>query len=100
MKAGLTDLEVGTTVRLAYVHDKEDVDLSGIEGTITHPFPGLMGPGDRSVAGLYVSSETAAAYGLLIERGQREVAINIDERDVVEAVDADFAEDLVSTHSP
>lgn len=65
MNAGSTDLEVGTLVRITHIADADDRDLVGVEGTITHAFPGLMtGSASQYVAGIYVTPESAAEYGL------------------------------------
>lgn len=66
MKAGRTDLDVGTLVRVTHVTDAEDADLVGAEGTLTHPFPGSMAPGVAYVAGLRLTDEYAGLYA----RGQ------------------------------
>lgn len=49
MKAGNTDIEVGTHIKII---NSDESDLIGLTGIITHPFPGLMSPGIRYVAGI------------------------------------------------
>lgn len=39
MKAGNTNYEVGTRIQITH---STETELIGTEGTITHPFPGLM----------------------------------------------------------
>lgn len=64
-KAGKTHLEVSTMVRVTHIADVDDRDLIGVEGEITHPFPGLMqGNPDQYVAGLYVTEESARLHGI------------------------------------
>lgn len=65
MKAGNTEFEVGTHVRVTYIHDVEDRALIGIEGTIAHPFRGLMvEAADHYSVGLYITAESAEKYGM------------------------------------
>jgi len=65
MKAGKTDLEVGTLVRVTHISDLDDQEFVGVEGTITHPFPGLMhGSSDKYVAGIDVTEESAREHGI------------------------------------
>lgn len=49
MKAGTTNYEVGTRIRITKSNDKE---LIGLTGEITHPFPGLMAPKTKYTVGL------------------------------------------------
>jgi len=65
MKAGKTELDVRTMVRVTHIADPDEQDLVGLEGEITHPFPGLMhGSPDNYVAGLYVTEESAREHGI------------------------------------
>jgi hypothetical protein len=65
MKAGKTDLEVNTLVRITYITDPDDQNPIGVEGKITHPFNGLMsGSSSKYVASLWVTEESAAKCGL------------------------------------
>lgn len=60
MKAGKTDFEVGTRVRITRVigTDADDKALVGATGEITHPFPGLMlGRPSQYIAGIYLDDE-------------------------------------------
>lgn len=50
MKAGKTDFEVGTLVRVV---KSDDPELIGVIGRITHPFCGLQMSGVYYIAGLY-----------------------------------------------
>lgn len=54
MNAGTTQIPVGTQVRVTHVagNDPDDQELAGRIGEITHPFRGLMWPGETYVAGL------------------------------------------------
>jgi len=59
MNAGKTNLSVGTRIRVvgctSAIH--EDEEIIGAEGTITHPFPGLMWPNVHNyVAGIYLEN--------------------------------------------
>jgi hypothetical protein len=38
MKAGQTNIEVGTRVMLSNIKDKDFKHLNGLEGEVTHPF--------------------------------------------------------------
>jgi len=49
MKAGKTNINVNTRVKII---DSDDKDLIGKTGIITHPFMGLMAPGVKYQAGL------------------------------------------------
>lgn len=49
MKAGNSELEVGTRVRILSSDDKDSI---GVTGEITHPFPGNMTHGVEYIAGL------------------------------------------------
>jgi len=65
MKAGKTELEVRTMVRVTHIADPDEQDLVGVEGEITHPFPGLMhGSPNRYIAGLFVTEESARKHGI------------------------------------
>lgn len=77
--AGNTKLPVGTMVRITRIHqvDADDIEdaegLEGQTGQITHPFRGLMWPGEVYVAGVRLE-------------GDRRV--NLTERDAFEVVGA------------
>ncbi len=87
MRAGKTDLEVGTKVRITHIGDAEDRHLEGIDGAITHAFPGLMiGSSSSYVAGLIVSDESAAKFGLSGgPLGMPKINICVD--DVIEVIE-------------
>ena len=63
MKAGQTNLEVGTKVRLYGIKDKEDFYLNGLTGTITHPF--AFGCTDKGWVGVYLDKPLAQACGII-----------------------------------
>jgi hypothetical protein len=66
-KAGRSDLEVGTKVRVtrASGSDPDDARLVGVVGEVTHPFPGLMvGSSERYVVGLWLDEANARLAGL------------------------------------
>jgi len=93
MKAGKTELEVGTKVRITGISggDGYDQRLVGLVGEITHPFPGLMnGPTSDYVAGLFLDDEEVAkAHGLSL--GKFGVAkVNICCNDSFEVVEPEL----------
>lgn len=49
MRAGTTDLNIGTRVRIT---ESGDPDMIGLTGTTTHPFPGLMWPNEKYILGI------------------------------------------------
>ncbi len=49
MKAGTTDVNVGTIIKIT---ESDDPDLIGLTGTITHPFGGLMCPDEEYILGI------------------------------------------------
>lgn len=61
MKAGLTNYNVGTKVKITESNDK---DLIGITGELTHPFPGLMSPNTKYVAGLRLDRKGIFSYDI------------------------------------
>jgi len=78
MYAGSTQIPVGTRVRITSVaidgdDDREDLDLEGQVGEITHPFRGLMWPGVTYVAGVRLPGD------------QR---VNLTDRDKFEVLEA------------
>jgi hypothetical protein len=44
MKAGKTDCEVDTKIRITFIEDEEDKSLEGYTGTLTHIFSGFINP--------------------------------------------------------
>lgn len=64
MKAGKTDYEVNTKIRITFIDDEESKELEGQTGILTHPFPGLMSPGfeNQYIAGVYLD-KFMGAYG-------------------------------------
>jgi hypothetical protein len=54
MKAGTTDVNVGTRVRIT---DSNNPDLIDLTGTITHPFRGLMCPDGKYMLGIRLDKE-------------------------------------------
>jgi hypothetical protein len=54
MKAGQTDIDVGTKVELANITG-EDKDLNGLTGTVTHPF--AFGCTEKGWIGIYLDEE-------------------------------------------
>jgi hypothetical protein len=57
MKAGQTNLNVGTQVELQNITG-EDKDLNGLKGTVTHPF--AFGCTDKGWVGVYLDAGSAA----------------------------------------
>jgi hypothetical protein len=55
MKAGQTNLEVGTKVQLQNIGG-EFKDLNGLNGEVTHPF--AFGCTDKGWVGIYLEGET------------------------------------------
>jgi hypothetical protein len=49
MKAGSSNYDVGTKIRIT---ECEDVDLIGLTGTLTHPFAGIEWPGVTYLVGV------------------------------------------------
>ena len=60
MKAGQTDLEVGTRVQITGITNKDDIELNGLTGTITHPFG--FGCTKKGWVGVYLDTH-ATSYG-------------------------------------
>lgn len=58
-----TDLTLDTRIKIISIADKEDKELEGLTGIITHPFPGLMWPGVKYVAGVYLDSKLTNMSG-------------------------------------
>jgi len=64
MKAGQTNLDVGTKIRITHINDNDPEEKQGLEGatgTITHPFPGFMSPNipaKQYIAGVYLDNDT------------------------------------------
>lgn len=89
MKAGKTDFEVRTRVRVTHIasSDPDDLKMVGMEGEITHPFPGLMiGSASKYIAGLHVDAEEAKAHGVgLMPLGG--ASVNLCRGDRVEVVE-------------
>lgn len=54
MKAGATDIDVCTRVKITY---SEDPDVIGLTGTMTHPFRGIMLPDVKYIAGIRVDQK-------------------------------------------
>ena len=38
MKAGRSNYDIGTRIIIQNIKDKEDLELNGLKGTLTHPF--------------------------------------------------------------
>ncbi len=53
MKAGQTELEVGTRVQL-HIKGKDDQELNGLIGTVTHPF--AFGCTKKGWVGIYLEA--------------------------------------------
>lgn len=62
MKAGKTNYEVNTRIRITFIDDEESKELEGQTGTLTHPFAGLIAPGfeNRYIAGVYLDRPMGA----------------------------------------
>lgn len=89
MKAGKSDLEVGTKVRVTRISgsDPDDAKLVGVVGEVTHPFPGLMvGSSEKYVVGLWLDRENAALAGLGLDRLGL-CSVNLTRGDEFEPVD-------------
>lgn len=62
MKAGQTDLEVGTRVELCNIKDEDVLDLNGLRGMVTHPF--AFGCTDKGWVGIWLDAGVSATpYG-------------------------------------
>lgn len=87
MKAGKTQIDVNTCIRITGISDKDDQVYIGMEGKVTHPFPGLMmdSPDQYSV-GVYLDPNEAVARGLGLNKlGQCQINLMIyDSFEVVE----------------
>ena len=66
MKAGRSDFEVNTHVKITSIasNDPDDTSLVGVTGYITHPFPGLMvGNPNEYFAGIWVDEPFQSLHG-------------------------------------
>lgn len=70
MKAGQTELEVGTKVRIKGITG-QDACLNGITGTVTHPF--AFGCTDKEWIGIY--SDEYTPYGYKLNVTEKEVEL-------------------------
>lgn len=75
--AGKTNVPVNTYVR---VTTSDDPDVEGLEGRITHPFPGLMTPGVEYIAGLQLNDANVFSGGIcnLTDEDTFEVVYNMN----------------------
>lgn len=69
--AGKTNIPVNTYVR---VTSSDDPDVEGLEGRITHTFPGLKAPGVEYIAGLRLNDNSVFSGGIC----------NLTDEDVIE----------------
>jgi len=105
MKAGKTELAVDTLVRVTHVSggDPDDLALVGVEGRITHPFPGLMhGSASQYVAGLWIEEDMARRHGLACDRlgGAKINLVRGDRFEVVEPSLDNDGDETPSSPSP
>lgn len=92
MKAGKTQTDVNARIRITSIDDDEDKIYEGLEGNVTHPFPGMMfAPAGEYSVGVFIDPEQAIARGLGLDRlGQCKV--NLLNSDSFEVVDTDDEE--------
>ena len=55
MKAGQTNIEVGTKVMLSNIKDKDFKHLNGLKGEVTHPF--AFGETKKNWLGIWLENE-------------------------------------------
>lgn len=60
MKAGQTNIEVGTKVKIINIKG-EDQDLNGRTGTVTHPF--AFGETKKGWVGIWLDPNCSSIYG-------------------------------------
>lgn len=82
MKAGTTDIDVSTRIR---VTESNDPDLVGVTGTITHPFGGLMQAGSSYAVGIYLDKKGVFADDIanLLISDKFEIIDSTDDNDTV-----------------
>lgn len=93
MKAGNSELNVNTRIRITRIDDEEDKIYEGLEGRVTHPFPGLMfAPASEYSVGVYVDPQQAISRSISLDRlGQCKVnLLTCDSFVVVETDDDDI----------
>lgn len=59
MKAGSTNTECGTKIKII---SSDDPDIIGLTGEITHPFLGIMWPGVTYVAGVRLDEDNKGLF--------------------------------------
>ena len=73
MKAGQTDLEVGTRVKLQNIKGR-DKELNGLTGTVTHPF--AFGETKKGWIGIWLDAEKGTTqYGEQVNVKTTEIEI-------------------------